>query len=105
MPADAAVLDAEALVDALRELAPSIAATAHETGLHRAPLDANMAAIAATGAFRFFVPRRFGGFEYPLDAFVDIGLVLGEACASTAAAAAATASSMRSVPSTTENSV
>ena len=84
MPADAAVLDAEALVDALRELAPSIAATAHETELHRAPLDANMAAIAATGAFRFFVPRRFGGFEYPLDAFVDIGLVLGEACASTA---------------------
>ena len=79
MPADAA-----ALIAALRELAPSIAASAAQTERQRKPLDANMAAIAATGAFRFFVPRRFGGFEYPLDTFVDVGLVLGEACASTA---------------------
>jgi 3-hydroxy-9,10-secoandrosta-1,3,5(10)-triene-9,17-dione monooxygenase len=75
---------AEALVAALRELTPSIAASAAETERQRKPLDANMGAIAASGAFRFFVPRHFGGFEYPLDTFVDVGLVLGEACASTA---------------------
>lgn len=76
--------DANALVAAIRELTPSIAASAAETERQRKPLDDNFAAIAATGVFRFFVPRRFGGFEYPLDAFVDIGLTLGEACASTA---------------------
>jgi len=79
MPADAG-----ALVGALRALTPEIAATAAETERQRKPLDSNMAAIAATGVYRFFVPRRFGGFEYPLDAFVDIGLLLGEACTSTA---------------------
>ena len=77
-------MTAEALVAALRELTPSIAASAAETERQRKPLDANIGAIAATGAFRFFVPRHFGGFEYPLDTFVDVGLVLGEACASTA---------------------
>lgn len=76
--------DASALIAALRELTPSIAESAAETERRRKPLDANIEAIAATGAFRFFVPRRFGGFEYPLDAFVDVGLVLGEACTSTA---------------------
>jgi 3-hydroxy-9,10-secoandrosta-1,3,5(10)-triene-9,17-dione monooxygenase len=72
------------LIAALAQLAPSIAATAAETERQRRLLDANLDAIKATGAFRFFVPKRFGGFEYPLEAFVDVGLVLGEACASTA---------------------
>ncbi len=72
------------LVAALRELAPSIAATANETERARQLLPANLDAIKATGAFRFFVPKRFGGLEWPLDTFVDVGLILGEACASTA---------------------
>jgi alkylation response protein AidB-like acyl-CoA dehydrogenase len=76
--------DASALIASLRELTPSIAASAAQTERERKPLDANFQAIAATGAFLFFVPKRFGGREYPLDAFVDVGLTLGEACASTA---------------------
>ncbi len=84
MPSVGGDSDPGELIAALRELAPALAATAGETERQRQPLDANIDAIAATGAFRFFVPRRFGGFEYPLDAFVDTGLLLGEACASTA---------------------
>jgi 3-hydroxy-9,10-secoandrosta-1,3,5(10)-triene-9,17-dione monooxygenase len=76
--------DTSGLIAALRGLVPSIAATAAETERQRKVLDENFAAIAATGAFRFFVPKRFGGFEHPLEAFVDIGLALGQACASTA---------------------
>jgi alkylation response protein AidB-like acyl-CoA dehydrogenase len=76
--------DVTAVIAALRDLVPTIAQSAAQTERERKVLDTNFAAIAATGAFRFFVPKRFGGFEYPLDAFVDIGLALGQACASTA---------------------
>ena len=40
-------------------------------------------ALKATGVFRAFVPQRFGGYEIDLDLFVDIGVAVSEACAST----------------------
>jgi alkylation response protein AidB-like acyl-CoA dehydrogenase len=37
----------------------------------------------ATGVFRAYVPRRFGGYEIDIDTFIDIGTALGSACTST----------------------
>jgi alkylation response protein AidB-like acyl-CoA dehydrogenase len=40
-------------------------------------------ALKASGVFRSFVPRRFGGYEIDLELFLDIGIAVSEACAST----------------------
>ena len=40
-------------------------------------------ALKASGVFRSFVPRRFGGYEIDLELFLDIGVAVSEACAST----------------------
>ena len=49
----------------------------------RKPDDDVIEALKATGVFRSFVPRRFGGYEIDLDLFVDIGVAVSEACPST----------------------
>jgi 3-hydroxy-9,10-secoandrosta-1,3,5(10)-triene-9,17-dione monooxygenase len=36
-----------------------------------------------TGVFRSFVPKRFGGYEIGMDLYVDLGVCVSEACAST----------------------
>ena len=72
------------LLKNLRALTPLLAERAAAAERGRKPEDDCMAAIAATGLYRFFVPKRYGGFEHPLSAFVDVGLTLAEGCASTA---------------------
>jgi 3-hydroxy-9,10-secoandrosta-1,3,5(10)-triene-9,17-dione monooxygenase len=42
-----------------------------------------IAALKASGVFRSFVPKRFGGYEIDLELFLDIGVAVSEACAST----------------------
>jgi 3-hydroxy-9,10-secoandrosta-1,3,5(10)-triene-9,17-dione monooxygenase len=74
----------DTLLDDLRNLLPGIAADAGEAERQRKAIDHHMQAIADTGIYRFFVPRRYGGAEYPLTRFIDVGLMLGEACTSTA---------------------
>ena len=74
----------ETLLDDVRTLLPGIAADAGEAERQRKPIDHHMQAIADTGIYRFFVPRRYGGAEFPLTSFTDVGLLLGEACTSTA---------------------
>lgn len=72
------------LVRRLTDLTPLLAEHAREAELARKPVDSVMAAIEATGAYRYFVPKRYGGFEYSLAAFMDIGMALGRGCVSTA---------------------
>lgn len=74
----------EQLLEDVRALLPAIAADATNTEANRRPSDRHMQALADTGLYRFFVPKRYGGLELPLSAFVDIGLLLAEACTSTA---------------------
>ena len=74
----------ETLLDNIRALTPQIAADAAAAEQQRKPFDHHMQAIADTGIYRFFVPKRYGGVEYPLTSFVEAGLLLGEACTSTA---------------------
>lgn len=73
-----------ALVERLCALKPMLAEHAREAESSRKPVDSVMAAIEATGAYRYFVPKRYGGFEYSLSSFMTIGMELGRGCVSTA---------------------
>lgn len=72
------------LIDALTALVPMLAEHAASAERERKPVDAVMQAIDATGAYRWFVPKRYGGYEFSLAGFVEVGMRLGEGCASTA---------------------
>jgi alkylation response protein AidB-like acyl-CoA dehydrogenase len=65
-------------------LGPLLEANAAEAERLRRPVDVVMKAIEDTGAYRWFVPRRFGGYEFSLEGFVKVGMALGEGCLSTA---------------------
>jgi alkylation response protein AidB-like acyl-CoA dehydrogenase len=62
---------------------PLVAERAAEAERERKPDDDVIAALEASGVFRSFVPRRFGGYEIDLDLFADVGIAVSEACAST----------------------
>ncbi|MCR9277728.1 MAG: acyl-CoA dehydrogenase family protein [Pseudomonadaceae bacterium] len=72
------------LVERLTNLTPLLTEHAREAEQQRKPVDSVMAAIEATGAYRYFVPKRYGGFEYSLTSFMEIGMALGRGCVSTA---------------------
>jgi alkylation response protein AidB-like acyl-CoA dehydrogenase len=74
---------ANGLAERVRALVPTIMQEAANAERDRKPVDAVMAALEATGVFRAYVPRRFGGYEIDIDTFVDIGLCIGGACTST----------------------
>jgi alkylation response protein AidB-like acyl-CoA dehydrogenase len=74
---------AEQLLKDVHEILPLVAAHAGDAERQRKPVDEVMAAIEVTGIYNFFVPRRYGGWELDLDTYVDLGMLLGEACAST----------------------
>ncbi|MCY3795766.1 MAG: acyl-CoA dehydrogenase family protein, partial [Gammaproteobacteria bacterium] len=71
------------LVERIRELVPMVEAHAAQAERERKPVDAVMQAIEDTGAYRFFVPKRYGGLEFSLKSFMEIGMLLGEGCLST----------------------
>jgi alkylation response protein AidB-like acyl-CoA dehydrogenase len=72
------------LIGRIRAVAPLVEMHAREAELARKPVDSVMKAIAATDAYRWFVPKRYGGFEFSLEGFMDVGTILGAACLSTA---------------------
>lgn len=72
------------LIDRLKALVPMLAQQADQAERERKPVDAVMKAVEDTQAYRWFVPKRFGGFEFSLEGFVDVGMALGEGCLSTA---------------------
>lgn len=74
---------ASGLLDRVRDLAPQIRAASSTAELQRAPDDQVIDGLKATGVFRALVPARYGGYEIDLDEFLEIGLVVSEACPST----------------------
>ncbi len=71
------------LIERISALAPLLEAHARQAEAERKPVDEVMRAIEATGAYRYFVPKKYGGFEFSLVGFMDIGMALGEGCVST----------------------
>jgi alkylation response protein AidB-like acyl-CoA dehydrogenase len=76
-------VNADGLLERVREVVPLIAARAAAAEQERKPDDDVIEALKATGVFRSFVPQRYGGYEIGLDLFVDIGVAVSEACPST----------------------
>ena len=72
------------LVERVSALAPLFEANAEAAERDRKPVDAVMQAVRDSDAYRYFVPKKYGGFEFGLDGFMHIGMALGEACLSTA---------------------
>lgn len=81
--AQVAELALEGLLDRVRAIVPLVAERARVAERDRKPDDDAIEALKATGVFRSFVPKRFGGYEIDLDLFVDIGVAVSEACPST----------------------
>lgn len=71
------------LRERIRAIVSLIAEHAASAEQQRKPADEVIDALRATGVFRAFVPKRYGGLEIDLDLFVDIGAMISEACAST----------------------
>ena len=84
-PAEVEELTAETVLARLRGLTETIAARANETErLRRVPEDL-WSEIRRTGVFYLFVPKRYGGMEHgSLETFIDLLVILGAACGSTA---------------------
>jgi alkylation response protein AidB-like acyl-CoA dehydrogenase len=80
---DPATQPVEGLLDRVRAVVPLVAAKAAEAEAQRRPVDEVIEALEATGMFRAFVPARYGGYEIDLATYVDIGLAVAEADAST----------------------
>lgn len=83
-PEALAQLNPAELTRRIKALQPLIAARAGEAERLRRPDDEVWAALRASGFFYQFVPKRFGGMETDFDSFIDAGMAIGEACASTA---------------------
>ncbi len=81
--ADVSEPPAEGLALRVRALLPEIAASATAAEQARKVDDRVMEALARTGVFRAYVPRRFGGYEIDIDTFIDVGVDVGSACTST----------------------
>ena len=74
-----ATRSADGLVERVRALTPTIAAKSFEAEAQRRPLDEVIDALKATGVFRSFVAKRYGGYEIDMATYVDIGLAVAEA--------------------------
>jgi len=74
----------QALVEKISALAPLLQEHAAMAEQQRKPVDEVMLAIEAAGAYRYFVPKRYGGYEFSLLGFMHLGMALGAGCLSTA---------------------
>jgi 3-hydroxy-9,10-secoandrosta-1,3,5(10)-triene-9,17-dione monooxygenase len=73
----------DTLLERVQAVVPLVAKNAEETERLRRPVDEVIGALAETGIFRSFVPKRFGGYEIDADEFISLGLAVAEACTST----------------------
>jgi len=81
---EVARLSASELVRRIKELQPLIASRAAEGEKLRRSADEVWSALRASGIFYMLIPKRFGGLEADFDAFIDVGIAIAEADASTA---------------------
>jgi alkylation response protein AidB-like acyl-CoA dehydrogenase len=66
------------MVTRARDLIPVLAGEAAESERLRRPTDRAIEALAEAQIFELMVPRVYGGLEFDLDTYVEVGLALGE---------------------------
>ncbi len=72
------------LLEKVEALVPMLEAHADQAERERKPVDEVMRAIEDAGVYRYFVPREYGGYEFGMETFMQIGMALGGGCVSTA---------------------
>ena len=72
-------MEEQELIEKIRSLTPMVEAHASEAERIRKPVDKVMQAIEETQVYRYFVPTKYGGYEFRLDGFMDLGMILGAA--------------------------
>ena len=77
-------MDEPELIESIRALTPMLEDNARQAEKDRKPVDSVMIAIEKTQAYRWFVPKKYGGFEFSLEGFMEVGMMLGAADISTA---------------------
>ena len=70
-------MEEQELIEKIRSLTPMVEAHASEAERIRKPVDKVMQAIEETQVYRYFVPKKYGGYEFSLDGFMDLGMILG----------------------------
>jgi alkylation response protein AidB-like acyl-CoA dehydrogenase len=82
-PQELAALTPEELVKRTKALRPMLATHSLEAEQLRRPVDSVWQKLRESGIFYHFVPKRYGGLEFGVDAFIDAMLPLAEGCSST----------------------
>ncbi|MFZ0040026.1 MAG: oxidoreductase, partial [Solirubrobacteraceae bacterium] len=72
------------LLDRIDETRPILERNAVQTEADRRVVQENIDALSAAGAFRVFVPRRFGGCEMTVHEKLEVTSAIAESCGSTA---------------------
>lgn len=80
---DSATPDLQTLLRAAESLLPAIRERANQTETNRKLLPDTVRDLRASGLFRFFVARAFGGYEMPFRHHLELPSLLGTACGST----------------------
>ena len=75
--------DVQTLLSRARELRPLLQQRAAETDAGRRLPDDVVRALRETGLCRLMVPKRFGGYETSIRAYMEIMIELGRGCGST----------------------
>lgn len=72
------------LIERARTLQPLLARNASQCEEGRRVPEENIAALTEAGLFKLTMPERFGGYQVPIETYMDVVGVLGEVCGSTA---------------------
>jgi 3-hydroxy-9,10-secoandrosta-1,3,5(10)-triene-9,17-dione monooxygenase len=77
-------VDADELIRRASELRPLLERNAAQTEADRRVPEENIQAVKDAGLFKITVPRRFGGYEVPIETKLEVSAALAEGCGSTA---------------------
>ncbi|MCS0636044.1 acyl-CoA dehydrogenase family protein [Streptomyces sp. LP05-1] len=75
--------DAQKVLEAVRELVPTLRQNGAETERRRWLLDENIELLEKAGVFRIATPERFGGLDLPVDQQAEILAEISRGCGST----------------------
>ena len=74
---------ADGLIDRIAALRPMLEANADQTETDRRVVEENITALAAAGAFKVTVPKRYGGYEANLRTKLEVSREVAKGCGST----------------------
>src|SRR5271166_5493819 len=84
MPDSRINMDQASVISAIRMLAPKFAGRVTAAAANRSISRETIEELHDTGFFRWFIPKRYGGFEWLPKPVYEVAIEMGSLCASTA---------------------